>query len=283
MPKYSYLLKNGKHLVLEGDTQPDDADVEQAAKDAGVELALADDDQSDHKSVSHAAAHEPSAPAGPAVVALSKAIPPITDAVVSSPTALKVAKEVAKRGTVAAVGAVAGGQVPGIGHVAGAALANQMVTPTAPTSGATNYNTAAGSGNPNRLSPADVAYRQKAGQPMLIDELGNYRAVPTEAELTTAAKKASLAQKFGKLSSVLGALGGAMSGQDLDSAIDRIVLAPNNPALHRKDNGYFGLSFGDPRSAEEQAAHPPLLNALFQAAIDRLFGKKRSDIALPKE
>lgn len=42
MPKYKYALKNGKTLVLEGDTQPDDAEVEQIAKAQGVELVPAD-------------------------------------------------------------------------------------------------------------------------------------------------------------------------------------------------------------------------------------------------
>lgn len=41
MPIYDYQLKNGKTLTLEGDTQPTDADVEAAARSAGVELALA--------------------------------------------------------------------------------------------------------------------------------------------------------------------------------------------------------------------------------------------------
>lgn len=43
MPKFKYALKNGKTLVLEGDTQPDDAEVEQIAKAQGVELVPADD------------------------------------------------------------------------------------------------------------------------------------------------------------------------------------------------------------------------------------------------
>ncbi len=38
MPKYRFLLKNGKYLTLEGDTQPSDADVEAEAKTAGVTL-----------------------------------------------------------------------------------------------------------------------------------------------------------------------------------------------------------------------------------------------------
>lgn len=41
MPIYEYTLKNGKTLTLEGDTQPTDADVEEAARSAGVELSLA--------------------------------------------------------------------------------------------------------------------------------------------------------------------------------------------------------------------------------------------------
>jgi hypothetical protein len=42
MPTYDFKLTNGKTLTLEGDTQPSDADAEQAAKGAGVSLALAD-------------------------------------------------------------------------------------------------------------------------------------------------------------------------------------------------------------------------------------------------
>lgn len=42
MPKYRYQLANGKTLVLEGNEQPSDADAEEAAKSAGVELALAE-------------------------------------------------------------------------------------------------------------------------------------------------------------------------------------------------------------------------------------------------
>lgn len=41
MPKFKYALSNGKTLTLEGDEQPTDAEVEQHAKDAGVELQLA--------------------------------------------------------------------------------------------------------------------------------------------------------------------------------------------------------------------------------------------------
>lgn len=41
MAKYVYKLTNGKTLVMQGDTQPDDADVEQAAQQQGVTLALA--------------------------------------------------------------------------------------------------------------------------------------------------------------------------------------------------------------------------------------------------
>ena len=42
MPKYTYSLTNGKTLTLEGDTQPADADVEAAAKTAGVSLVPVD-------------------------------------------------------------------------------------------------------------------------------------------------------------------------------------------------------------------------------------------------
>lgn len=40
--EYTYETADGRVLVLEGDTQPSDQDVEQAAKQAGVSLALAD-------------------------------------------------------------------------------------------------------------------------------------------------------------------------------------------------------------------------------------------------
>ncbi len=43
MPKYSFHLKNGKTLDLEGDTQPTDAEVEQIAKEQNVELMPADE------------------------------------------------------------------------------------------------------------------------------------------------------------------------------------------------------------------------------------------------
>jgi hypothetical protein len=42
MPVYKFQLTNGKTLKLEGDTQPSDADAEQAAAAAGVSLASAD-------------------------------------------------------------------------------------------------------------------------------------------------------------------------------------------------------------------------------------------------
>jgi hypothetical protein len=38
MPKFKYALKNGKHLIVEGDTQPDDSEVENLAREQGVEL-----------------------------------------------------------------------------------------------------------------------------------------------------------------------------------------------------------------------------------------------------
>lgn len=38
MPKFKYELANGQYMTMEGDSQPSDADVEQAAKDAGVTL-----------------------------------------------------------------------------------------------------------------------------------------------------------------------------------------------------------------------------------------------------
>ena len=38
MPKYRYALANGKSLVLEGETQPSDDDVEAIAKAQGVSL-----------------------------------------------------------------------------------------------------------------------------------------------------------------------------------------------------------------------------------------------------
>jgi hypothetical protein len=41
MPKYNYALANGKTLTLEGDSQPSDADVEQAASAQGVSLVPA--------------------------------------------------------------------------------------------------------------------------------------------------------------------------------------------------------------------------------------------------
>lgn len=41
--EYHYELTNGKTLVLEGDTQPSDADVEEAAKGAGVQLKASDE------------------------------------------------------------------------------------------------------------------------------------------------------------------------------------------------------------------------------------------------
>jgi len=40
MPKYRYPLTNGKSLVLTGEAEPTDADVEAAARDAGVEQLL---------------------------------------------------------------------------------------------------------------------------------------------------------------------------------------------------------------------------------------------------
>lgn len=49
MPKYTYHLKNGKTMVLEGDTQPSDAEVEALAKENKVELALSDDEAKHEK------------------------------------------------------------------------------------------------------------------------------------------------------------------------------------------------------------------------------------------
>lgn len=43
MPKYTYPLSNGKSLVLEGDTQPSDAEVESLAKEQGVSLVPAEE------------------------------------------------------------------------------------------------------------------------------------------------------------------------------------------------------------------------------------------------
>ncbi len=42
MPRFKYATSNGKSLILEGDSQPSDADVEQAAKAAGVSLVPAE-------------------------------------------------------------------------------------------------------------------------------------------------------------------------------------------------------------------------------------------------
>jgi hypothetical protein len=53
MPKYRYTLKNGQSIVLEGDTQPSDAEVESAARQQGVELQQAHPQEDDTADIFH--------------------------------------------------------------------------------------------------------------------------------------------------------------------------------------------------------------------------------------
>lgn len=64
MPKYSFKLKNGKTMDLDGDTQPSDEEVESIAKENGVELATADSSPSLNYKPAPIASTPPADPGG---------------------------------------------------------------------------------------------------------------------------------------------------------------------------------------------------------------------------
>ena len=69
------------------------------------------------------------------------------------------------------------------------------------------------------------------------------------------------------VSKALGALGSAAKVGGGAAGFGELaqMLEPN-----RRDIGFMGIGIGDPRSAEEQAAHPAALNMLYEAIKRRL-------------
>jgi hypothetical protein len=184
------------------------------------------------------------------------------EAAINNPTAVRVAGNLVKHGVATGVGAIAGHLVGGpMGSAAGAVVGNSLL-PQIPATGASNYTKAMG-GSAERLSPADVAYRTKMGQPMLADQYGTMRAVPSAAEAEAVASKSGVLSMLAKIAEGLKLTGVVQSGLDLAQ-----IAEPT-----RTDIGFMGIggTADQPavRGADGQMyePQPALINRLLQYVL----------------